>query len=205
VTKPARTNRRTRRDGPQLTAHPPPEDSHRRCRPSAEDKERRRRFNRSRVGTHHGGEGGDQDDAEVEGNGLSPSPRHRDGVHAQARGDRAENRHDRVEPDGDDHPCIRRGLPAGTAAMTIHRGPFGGWWRPMTPFSAGALCAARGHRPNGMRWEVYGPHNDDPAPQWTEVQGRRRLELVRVQPANRQPGHEVVRMTSCWVARVIAT
>jgi effector-binding domain-containing protein len=30
-------------------------------------------------------------------------------------------------------------------------------------------CAARGHQPGGARWEVYGPHNDDPAKQWTEV------------------------------------
>ena len=51
--------------------------------------------------------------------------------------------------------------------MTVHRGPFGdvgaahdavlGW------------CATHGYRPSGTRWEVYGPHNDDPAQQWTEV------------------------------------
>jgi effector-binding domain-containing protein len=72
-----------------------------------------------------------------------------------------------------DQPCpltgrvVASALPAGTAAMTVHRGPFGdvgaahdavlGW------------CAAHGHRPGGIRWEVYGPHNDDPAQQWTEV------------------------------------
>jgi effector-binding domain-containing protein len=72
-----------------------------------------------------------------------------------------------------DQPCPLTGrvvvsaLPGGTAAMTVHRGPFGsvgtaheavlGW------------CAAHGHRPNGIRWEVYGPHDDDPARQWTEV------------------------------------
>lgn len=72
-----------------------------------------------------------------------------------------------------DRPCPLTGrvaasaLPAGTAARTVHHGPFGevgaahdavlGW------------CAAHGHRPNGIRWEVYGPHNDDPARQWTEV------------------------------------
>lgn len=58
-------------------------------------------------------------------------------------------------------------LPAGTAAVATHRGSFGdvgaahdavvGW------------CATRGHRPNGTRWEVYGPHDDDPAEQWTKV------------------------------------
>src|ERR1700722_2497104 len=72
-----------------------------------------------------------------------------------------------------DRPCPLTGrvrasaLPAGTAAVTVHRGPFSelgaahdavlGW------------CAARGHAPSGARWEVYGPHNDDPAQQWTEV------------------------------------
>ena len=30
-------------------------------------------------------------------------------------------------------------------------------------------CATRGHRPSGTRWEIYGPHNEDPAQQWTEV------------------------------------
>jgi effector-binding domain-containing protein len=62
---------------------------------------------------------------------------------------------------------VASALPAGTAAMTIHRGPFGdvraaheavvGW------------CAARGHQTSGIRWEIYGPNNDDPAEQWTEV------------------------------------
>jgi hypothetical protein len=26
-----------------------------------------------------------------------------------------------------------------------------------------------GVRPDGTRWEIYGPHNDDPAQQWAEV------------------------------------
>ena len=26
-----------------------------------------------------------------------------------------------------------------------------------------------GHRPSGIRWEIYGPNNEDPAEQWTEV------------------------------------
>jgi effector-binding domain-containing protein len=62
---------------------------------------------------------------------------------------------------------VASALPAGSAAMTVHRGPFTG---------VGAAhdavlhwCAAHGHRPSGTRWEVYGPHNDDPAEQWTEV------------------------------------
>ena len=64
-------------------------------------------------------------------------------------------------------PVVASALPAGTAAMTVHRGPFG---------SVGAAhdavlgwCATHGHRLNGARWEVYGPHEDDPDRQWTEV------------------------------------
>jgi hypothetical protein len=34
---------------------------------------------------------------------------------------------------------VASALPAGTAAMTVHRGHFGGVGRPTTPFSAGAL------------------------------------------------------------------
>ena len=72
-----------------------------------------------------------------------------------------------------DQPCpltgrvVASALPAGTAATTVHRGPFGdvgaaheavlGW------------CATHGYRTSGIRWEIYGPHNDDPARQWTEV------------------------------------
>ncbi|HEY2238527.1 MAG TPA: GyrI-like domain-containing protein [Streptosporangiaceae bacterium] len=72
-----------------------------------------------------------------------------------------------------DRPCPLTGrvvastLPAGTAAMTVHHGPFG---------EVGAAhhavrrwCAAHGHQPRGVRWEIYGPHHDDPAQQWTEI------------------------------------
>jgi effector-binding domain-containing protein len=72
-----------------------------------------------------------------------------------------------------DRPCPLSGrvrasaLPAGTAATTVHRGPFG---------DVGAAhdavvrwCAEHGHRRTGTRWEIYGPHDDDPARQWTEV------------------------------------
>jgi hypothetical protein len=34
------------------------------------------------------------------------------------------------------------------------------------PFARGV---PHGHRPSGTRWEIYGPHDDDPAQQWTEV------------------------------------
>jgi effector-binding domain-containing protein len=72
-----------------------------------------------------------------------------------------------------DQPCPLSGqvtassLPAGTAAMTVHRGSFG---------DVGAAhdavvhwCATHGQHLTGTRWEIYGPHDDDPARQWTEV------------------------------------
>ncbi len=62
---------------------------------------------------------------------------------------------------------IQSALPAGRVATTVHRGPFErvgdahqaviGW------------CATHGERPTGVRWEVYGPHRDDPAEQTVEV------------------------------------
>lgn len=72
-----------------------------------------------------------------------------------------------------DQPCplsgrvVASALPAGITAMTVHHGAFG---------EVGAAhdavvrwSAANGHSLNGVRWEIYGPHNDDPARQWTEV------------------------------------
>ena len=72
-----------------------------------------------------------------------------------------------------DRPCLLTGrvvasaLPEGTVATTVHTGPFGGVGAAHDAVLA--WCAAHGHRPNGTRWEVYGPHDDDPARQWTEV------------------------------------
>jgi effector-binding domain-containing protein len=72
-----------------------------------------------------------------------------------------------------DQPCpltgrvVASALPTGTAAMTVDRGPFEGVGTAHD--SVLDWCAAHGHRPNGTRWEVYGPHHDDPAQQWTEV------------------------------------
>jgi effector-binding domain-containing protein len=72
-----------------------------------------------------------------------------------------------------DQPCPLIGrvmastLPAGIAAKTVHRGPFGGVGAAHD--AVVRWCALRGHQLNGVRWEIYGPHNDDPAQQWTEV------------------------------------
>lgn len=70
-------------------------------------------------------------------------------------------------------PCSLTGrvvasaLPAGQVAMTVHRGLYAGLGdahRAVLDWSA-----AEGKQLAGPRWEVYGPHNDDPAEVWTEV------------------------------------
>jgi effector-binding domain-containing protein len=58
-------------------------------------------------------------------------------------------------------------LPAGRVATTLHRGPFqnvGAAHRAVLDW-----CAANGERPTNVRWEIYGPHRDDPAELTTEV------------------------------------
>jgi effector-binding domain-containing protein len=70
-------------------------------------------------------------------------------------------------------PCLLTGrvapssLPAGQVAVTVHRGSYAG----LGSAHRAVLdwCAAQGRRPAGPRWEVYGPHHDDPAKIWTEV------------------------------------
>lgn len=62
---------------------------------------------------------------------------------------------------------VASALPAGTAAMTVHRGPFGEVGAAHE--AVAGWCVAHGHRPAGSRWEIYGPHDDDPARQWTQV------------------------------------
>jgi effector-binding domain-containing protein len=58
-------------------------------------------------------------------------------------------------------------LPAGTTVMTTHRGPYAGLGAAHQ--AVAEWCAAHGREPTGTRWEVYGPHHDDPAQVWTEV------------------------------------
>jgi len=62
---------------------------------------------------------------------------------------------------------VASSLPAGPAAMTVHRGSYAG----LGSAHKAVLdwCAAQERRPTGTRWEVYGPHRDDPAEVWTEV------------------------------------
>jgi effector-binding domain-containing protein len=62
---------------------------------------------------------------------------------------------------------VASSLPAGTAATAVHRGSFAGVWAAHD--AVRQWCRDRGSRPTGTRWEIYGPHHDDPAQQWTEV------------------------------------
>ena len=70
-------------------------------------------------------------------------------------------------------PCALTGrvvasaLPAGKVAATVHRGPYAG----LASAHRAVIdwCAAHGWRLAGPRWEVYGPHRDDPAELRTEV------------------------------------
>jgi effector-binding domain-containing protein len=58
-------------------------------------------------------------------------------------------------------------LPSGTVATTVHYGSYAGLddaHRAVVDW-----CAGTGRRPTGARWEVYGPHDDDPAKVWTEI------------------------------------
>ena len=62
---------------------------------------------------------------------------------------------------------VASSLPAGPVAMTVHRGPYVGLadaHRAVHEWST-----AQGRPLAGPRWEVYGPHDDDPAKVWTEV------------------------------------
>ncbi|MFL5540926.1 MAG: GyrI-like domain-containing protein [Longimicrobiaceae bacterium] len=70
-------------------------------------------------------------------------------------------------------PCALTGrvvtsaLPAGKVAATVHRGSYAGL--ASAHRAVVDWCAAHGRRPAGPRWEVYGPHRDDPAELRTEV------------------------------------
>jgi effector-binding domain-containing protein len=62
---------------------------------------------------------------------------------------------------------VASALPAGQVAVTVHRGPYAG----LASAHRAVLdwCATQGRRTAGPRWEVYGPHRDDPAELETEV------------------------------------
>jgi effector-binding domain-containing protein len=62
---------------------------------------------------------------------------------------------------------VASALPAGEVAMAVHRGS----WGDLGSAHQAALdwCAAERRPPAGPRWEIYGPHRDDPVELWTEV------------------------------------
>jgi effector-binding domain-containing protein len=62
---------------------------------------------------------------------------------------------------------VASALPAGQVAMTVHRGSYAGL--AAAHRAVVDWCAAQGRQPSGPRWEIYGPHRDDPAEVWTEV------------------------------------
>jgi effector-binding domain-containing protein len=64
-------------------------------------------------------------------------------------------------------PVVASSLPAGRAAMTVHRGPYAGLGAAHQAVQD--WCAAQRRPAAGPRWEIYGPHDDDPAKVWTEV------------------------------------
>jgi effector-binding domain-containing protein len=72
-----------------------------------------------------------------------------------------------------DQPCVLTGrvvastLPAGTVATTVHSGSFAELGAAHD--AVVAWSEVHGHELTKIRWEVYGPHNDDPAQQWTEI------------------------------------
>ena len=62
---------------------------------------------------------------------------------------------------------VASSLPAGEVVMTMHHGPFTGL--AAAHRAVRDWCHTQGRQPVGPRWEVYGPHQDDPNEQWTEV------------------------------------
>lgn len=72
-----------------------------------------------------------------------------------------------AEPCPLDGRVVASTLPGGRVAMTVHRGAYGGLSSAHS--AVVRWCAARGRRLAGPRWEIYGPHRDDPAELETEV------------------------------------
>ncbi len=61
-------------------------------------------------------------------------------------------------------------LPRGLVATTTHRGGYSGL--DQAHRAVRDWCAANDRPLTGERWEVYGPHDDDPAQVWVEVSWR---------------------------------
>ena len=62
---------------------------------------------------------------------------------------------------------VASSLPAGQVATTVHRGPYAGLGAAHR--AVVEWCVTHRRRPTGTRWEVYGPHHDDPAALTTTI------------------------------------
>jgi effector-binding domain-containing protein len=62
---------------------------------------------------------------------------------------------------------VASSLPAGKVAITVHHGSYGDLGAAHR--AVVAWCASQGQRLAGPRWEIYGPHHNDPAELRTEV------------------------------------
>jgi effector-binding domain-containing protein len=62
---------------------------------------------------------------------------------------------------------VTSALPAGTVVRTVHRGPYEALGAAYDAIAQ--WCTEQGRLASGIRWEVYGPHRDDPAERTTEV------------------------------------
>lgn len=66
-----------------------------------------------------------------------------------------------------DDPVIRSALPAGEAAMTVHRSPYQGLGAAHE--AVRRWCTAEEPNLAGPRYQIYGDWHDDPAELETEV------------------------------------
>jgi effector-binding domain-containing protein len=64
-------------------------------------------------------------------------------------------------------PVVPSALPAGEAAMTVHRGAYAGLGSAHQ--AVWEWCAANGRKMAGPRWEIYGDWHEDPTQLETEV------------------------------------
>jgi len=62
---------------------------------------------------------------------------------------------------------VASALPAGEVVMAVHRGSYAGLGEAHQAIHD--WSRTQGRNLAGPRWEVYGPHNEDPAKVWTEV------------------------------------
>jgi effector-binding domain-containing protein len=62
---------------------------------------------------------------------------------------------------------VASSLPAGPVATTVHRGPYAELGEAHQ--AVHEWCASHGRMLTRTRWEIYGPHREDPAELTTEV------------------------------------